>query len=86
MPVISAGAAQKLGLVSVDVRGVTGIVGTVLTNRYNIALTLPNNPKIRVAEWDGGRNYDMLIGMDIISQGNFYLQNSGGKTVFTFRA
>lgn len=29
-------------------------------------------------------NYDMLIGMDIISLGDFAIHNYGGKTVMTF--
>lgn len=57
------------------------------TNEYLISLDLPNNttfPNLKVAE--GVLNgCDMLIGMDVISNGDFAVSNFNGKTTFTFR-
>ena len=33
----------------------------------------------------GAQGIDVLIGMDIISQGDFAISNYGGKTQFSFR-
>lgn len=79
---------KKLGLTAIDLWRIIGIGGTVVSNRYDISVTLPNKvtfPIVRVAEWDGNRRYDMLIGMDIISRGNFSIINDTGKTVFSFK-
>jgi hypothetical protein len=89
MSVISASLAQQLGLAVINTDKLTGIGGTILSNRYDISVTLPNKvifPLVYVAEWGGNRFYDMLIGMDIISQGEFFLSSVSGKTVFTFKA
>jgi hypothetical protein len=89
MSVISASIAKQLGLTCVDQRAITSIGGTILSNRYYLSLMLPNKvifPELYVAEWGGHRFYDMLIGMDIISQGNFSIANDAEKTVFTFKA
>lgn len=61
------------------------------TNRfceYIIDLDLTNNVKIAnlvVGGGDLGNNIDFLIGMDIISQGDFSISNVNGCTTFSFR-
>jgi predicted aspartyl protease len=56
-------------------------------NVYLINLYLPNKtmfPNLKVAE--GVLNgCDMLVGMDVISNGDFAVSNFNGKTTFTFR-
>jgi predicted aspartyl protease len=87
MSVISANIVEKLTLSSAGNGTLTGIGGAVRTELYDISVTLPNKalfPLIRAAEWEGSRNYDMLIGMDIISRGKFTIDNGAGKTIFTF--
>ena len=42
-------------------------------------------PNILVSCADLGRDLDVLIGMDIISLGDFAITNVGGKTTFSFR-
>jgi hypothetical protein len=42
MSVISASLAQRLKLIAVDTDKLTGIGGTILSNRYDISVTLPN--------------------------------------------
>ncbi|MDR0561590.1 MAG: retropepsin-like domain-containing protein [Spirochaetaceae bacterium] len=87
MSVISAKIVEKLALSSAGNGTLVGIGGAMPTELYDISVTLPNKvifPLIRAAEWEGHRNYDMLIGMDVISRGRFVIDNCAGKTVFTF--
>jgi predicted aspartyl protease len=59
----------------------------VPSNVYLINLYLPNNtmfPNLQVAE--GVLNgCDMLIGMDVIINGDFAVTNNNGRTTFSFR-
>ena len=52
-------------------------------------LLLPNNvhvPDVPVVDTEiGDQGIDVLIGMDIISMGDFAVSNHDGKLVFTFR-
>jgi hypothetical protein len=88
MSVISADLAGKLALASSGGAMLTGIGGSIRSVLYDISVTLPSKVIFPVvcAEWGGHRLYDMLIGMDIISQGKFLIDNDTGKTVFTFKA
>ena len=84
---ISKDAAEKLGLAPVSSATVCHANGTATVNIYDISLALPNNvllPFVRVVE---GRytGFDLLIGMDIITQGDFSISNMNGKTTFSFR-
>lgn len=59
------------------------------TNVYDIDLVLPNRvlvPNIRVSGVSviGGKNVNLLIGMDIICIGDFAITNYGNKTLFSF--
>jgi predicted aspartyl protease len=61
--------------------------GQSLVDTYAINLFLPNQvafPFVTVSE---GKltGFDLLIGMDIITKGDFSISNVGGKTNFTFR-
>ncbi|MCK4676717.1 MAG: SEC-C domain-containing protein [Bacteroidales bacterium] len=59
------------------------------TDTYFVSFILPNKVRVngvRVAEVPQlTGNVDMLIGMDIITLGDFSVTNVGGKTVFSFR-
>ena len=63
-------------------------VGGVITSPvYLISVLLPNNvgfPSLRVTlgNFTGG---DVLIGMDVMGQGDFCVTNFRGKTTFSFR-
>ena len=60
--------------------------GVRTCNVYIVDLMLPNDvfiPNVQVTEADMTTN-DVLIGMDIITLGDFALTNFGGKTRFTF--
>ncbi len=70
-------------------------VGTVTTstaggireaNKYILGLQLPNNLEIQNIMVTGGllnTDTDFLIGMDIITLGDFAVTNVNGKTVFS---
>lgn len=66
---------QHAGGVSVDVP------------QHYVNLHLPNNVVMvgRPVAQLPLTNYDVLVGMDIISQGDFAVSNLDGKTTFTFR-
>ena len=86
---ISSHAAQGLGLTSTGkIRLYTGS-GHDLANTYLVDITLPNRVNVtgmRVCEAKiEAQGFDMLIGMDVICNGDMSISNFGGKTVFTFR-
>jgi hypothetical protein len=57
-------------------------------NTYLIDIGLPNNvivQNVLVSCADLGNNLDLLIGMDIISLGDFAITNVNGRTIFSFR-
>lgn len=61
--------------------------GRVIQSSYNVELELPSYAKISnlevlCGELDG---FDVLIGMDVISQGDIAISNFKGKTTFSFR-
>jgi predicted aspartyl protease len=84
---ISVDMAQKLALIPTSVDRVYHANGSSMANIYNIDIYLPNNivfvsvPVIAVFLAD----FDILIGMDIISRGDFAITASQGKTKFTFQ-
>ena len=58
-----------------------------IAKTYQVDIVLPNNvvfPNVQVTmgQFTGA---DILIGMDIITRGDFTVTNSGGQTKFSFR-
>lgn len=52
-------------------------------------LWLPNHAvfrKVRVIKGTFNKEFDVLIGMDIITRGDFAISNFNGKTLFSFRS
>ena len=84
--VITRTAAQKCGLIPVGVENVSGVTGSSQVAAYFVTIRLPNNIEmnLRVTEGEDCIGCDVLIGMDVISKGNFCVTNRG-VTVFTFR-
>jgi predicted aspartyl protease len=85
---ISKNAAEKLGLAPVSRVTVNHATGQSIVNVYDISMALPNRalfPFVRVAEGVFSGGFDMLIGMDIITKGDFAISNLNGKTTFSFR-
>lgn len=88
--------AKKLKLAPTGIKKVSGLGGSMMKNTYIIDILLPNNVTIvdlAVTEIDNPidetgnivDSFGMLIGMDIISMGDFCITNFEGKTLMTFR-
>jgi len=89
--VISEDAAKNLALIPIGQKETRGISGGRMSNVYYINITLNNNQislNARVTDCDklsDDGSIGLLIGMDIITLGDFYISNHHGKTVMTFR-
>lgn len=85
--VISKNVVDKLHLMPIGKVKAFHADGESIVNVYVINLFLPNRvafPLVRVTE--GKLNgADLLIGMDIITQGDLSVTNINGKTTFSFR-
>ena len=88
---ISKKAAADLGLKPVQRTTVMGVHGSQEVNVYYITFILPNeNIKLKVPvtecnELSGDGSICALIGMDVITKGDFCITNVGGQTVMSFR-
>jgi len=82
--VVDACGLQPIGMVRVH-----GVNSSNMSERYLVNVLLPNNigfmhiPVIKGALPDGSG--DVLIGMDLITQGDFSITNVSGQTIFSFR-
>lgn len=85
--VITKEFAEKIGLIPFRKGKVYHANGEDIVNVYAVNIFLPNQvafPFVTVTEGKL-KGFDMLIGMDIISRGDFVLSNFAGKTSFSFR-
>lgn len=89
--VITKSKATELGLIPVSKTQVRGVGGILVTNIYRVSIRL-NNKNITinclVTECEAlsdDDNTGLLIGMDIITLGDFTITNYNGKTTMTFR-
>lgn len=86
--VVSKEVAKEMKLIPVGKVEVSTANGKTITDKYIISLEFPNQLTINDMEVTGGNlgdNVDMLLGMDIISLGDFSVTNVDNKTTFTFR-
>ena len=85
--VISGRVVDRCGLKPTGMKEVYVVGGQQLAETFLVNIGLPNKVLIRNVEVTRGRlgDADMLIGMDIITSGDFSITNVGGKTVFSFR-
>lgn len=63
--------------------------GQAIVNTYLIDVELPNDVIIKgvtASEFTAVEGADLLIGMDIITSGDFSISNYKGKTTFSFRS
>lgn len=84
---VTSGLATALGLTPMGFETVFHANGSCRVKKYMVNVILPNGiemPMLPVLEGNL-HGCDMLIGMDIISQGDFVLTNRNGKTVFSFQ-
>ena len=86
---ITQNVVQSLALIHTtftDVEHAGGITNNVPV--YLVNIVLPNRVQfsgVEVAESKLPPNIDVIIGMDIITQGDFAVTNRGSKTTFSFR-
>jgi len=88
MTVISDELASKLNLEPVGEMVAETAGGRYKANKYILSLHLPNRLNIEnvmIASGKLGPGIDILIGMDIITLGDFVITNYNNKTVFSFR-
>jgi uncharacterized protein YchJ len=87
--VITKRTATILGLKPIDSARVFHAGGESKQPVYLVSVYLPNNvavPNIRVTECpDITGNFGLIIGMNIISRGDFAFTNVGKNSVFSFR-
>lgn len=85
--VITERVVQECGLAPIGVTQVRHGGGTGPSDVFLVNIILPNKalfPCLHVTKLDIA-GADMLIGMDVISQGDFAVTHKDGKTVFSFR-
>ena len=86
---ISTSVVEKLHLIATGEGTIKTPSGSDKRGTYLVDIILPNNvtvPQVMVFDTEiGNQGLDMLIGMDIISQGDFAISNYQGTTMFSFR-
>ena len=88
MSSISQRVAQELNLKPIPMVEVHAAGNSYNSPVYKIDVMLPNKVGvlgINVTESDNLQSCDMLIGMDIITLGDFVITNANNKTIFSFR-
>ncbi|WP_295051704.1 aspartyl protease family protein [uncultured Fibrobacter sp.] len=79
--------AKALGLVPAGKTKVHGVNGLSEANFYVVEIILPGNMHFvrNVTECKSAGDWDVLVGMDIMSFGDFSVSNFNGSTTFSFR-
>jgi hypothetical protein len=89
--VITKSTASALGLVPIGIRKVRGVHGIREVNEYFVNITLNNKNitvNVSVTECDElttDNSTGLLIGMNIITLGDFAITNFKGNTTMSFR-
>ena len=85
--VITKNIVDQLALKPIGKVKVFHANGEDYVNTYMVNIMLPNNTGIPLVKVTEGKlnGIDVLIGMDIISKGDFSISNTGGKTIFSFQ-
>lgn len=85
---ISINVVRNLALHSIGQINVQTPTGEETVDLYLVNITLPNDIVIENTSVCGSKiadqGIDLLIGMDIISRGDFVVTNRDGKTLFSF--
>ncbi len=87
--VITAKAARECGLKPIAVTNVETAGGTQQSKVYLVSIGLPNGvgiSSLRVVEGILNGDFEVLIGMDVIGEGDFAITNKGGRTVFSYQS
>jgi hypothetical protein len=87
MSAITPESKDKLKVTPIDKKTIAGIHSTQVVDVVYITLELPNSvikKNIKVAVCNITSNVGMIIGMDIISLGDFALSTGGDQTLLSF--
>jgi hypothetical protein len=85
---ISQNLAESLGLTSIASLDLVSAHGSKPSDAYILDILMPDGilvKNILAAEIIPSGSFDMIIGMNIISLGDFAISNDNGKTVMSFR-
>lgn len=85
--VISQIVVDECGLKPIGMTQVHSVSDTKYCETYLVSISLPNKvifPQVRVTK-GVLTGFEVLIGMDIINQGDFAITHNDGKTLFSFR-
>lgn len=85
--VITKKVADELGLTPTGFTNSYNANGQCIVNTYLINIRLPNGVGVHTLRVTEGvlTGFDVLIGMDVISRGDFSITCKNGKTVFSFQ-
>lgn len=86
--VMDAMFASLLGIPPAGKVRTQGIHGAYLTNTFIVDILLPSNiafGEVKVIEGEIGESAGLLIGMDLITQGDLALTHANGRSMFSFR-
>jgi len=85
--VITQAVVDACGLKPTGMKQVFGVGGPELAETYLVNIGLPNGVAFSNVEVTKGKvlGPQMLIGMDIITTGDFSISNVDGRTIFSFR-
>ena len=85
--VITKNVIDKLGLIPTGQCESYHVGGSNIVNTYHVNILLPNNVGLHSVRVTEGvlHGADVLIGMDVITKGDFAISNCEGKTCFTFQ-
>lgn len=86
---ITKSAAEQAKLPAIGRAIVIGVHGPQECNEYYVNLVLPNQvmvSRVRATECEGVEGkFDVIIGMSVITLGDFALSQPHGETIFSFR-
>jgi len=84
---ISPKIVKALGLKPYGKSGISSANGIIETNTYLIHVGIPSGSIVTniLALEDDNEDYEVVIGMDIIAQGDFAFSNKDGHSTFSFR-
>ncbi len=84
---ISSKIIKALALKPFGKSGLSSANGIIETNTYLVHVGLPSGAIVTnvLALEDENEDYEIVIGMDIISQGDFAFTNKDGHSTFSFR-
>jgi predicted aspartyl protease len=85
--VINKKVVDELGLKPVGIAKVNHANGESMVNTYMVNVILPNDMGIHSIKVTDGilSGFDLLIGMNVISKGDFSICNKDGMTIFSFQ-